>query len=307
MKIKNTLLLFMTAMIWGFAFIAQRVGVESIGNYTFNAIRFALGAVSLIPVILFLEHRETNGEHRQKMKKTMKVSVLAGVVLFTASTLQLYGIAITQSAGKSGFITSLYMVLVPVIGILMKKKTNINTWLGVAFGIAGMFLLSISDDWKIGLGDVLLLIGAVFWALHIIVIDENSHDIYVLRFSSVQFAVVSILAGVFALIFEDVGMGAIRMSVIPILYTGICSTAIAYTCQAIGQKNADPTYAAIILSTESVFGAIGGVLFLNESMPLRGYLGCAMIFAGIIISQLKPARLTKKSISTKDIHANDYR
>ncbi len=306
MKIKNTLLLFMTAMIWGFAFTAQRVGVEHIGNYTFNAVRFALGAVSLIPVILLLERKDVKN-HKTKMAATVKVSIIAGVVLFTASTLQLYGIAMTQSAGKSGFITSLYMVMVPIIGIFMKKKTNINTWIGVFLAVVGMFLLSISDDWKIGFGDILLLIGAVFWALHIIVIDEHVHAIYSLRFSSIQFVVVAFLAAIFAFIFEDVSISDIRVSVVPILYTGICSTGIAYTCQAIGQKNADPTYAAIILSTESVFSAIGGAIILNEVMLARGYLGCVLIFAGIVVTQLKPRKLIKQNFSTNDSRADDYR
>lgn len=306
MKIKNTFLLFLTAMIWGFAFTAQRVGVEHIGNYTFNAVRFALGAVSLIPVILLLEHKDEKN-HKAKMRATVKVSMLAGVVLFTASTLQLYGIAMTQSAGKSGFITSLYMVMVPIIGIFMKKKTNMNTWIGVFLAVVGMFLLSISDDWTIGYGDILLLVGAVFWALHIIVIDEHVQDIYSLRFSSIQFAVVAFLAAIFAVIFEDVSVSDLRNSIVPILYTGICSTGIAYTCQAIGQKNADPTYAAIILSTESVFSAIGGAIILNEVMLLRGYVGCVLIFIGIVVTQLKPYKARKQVFSTKDNHADDYR
>ncbi len=305
MKIKNTLLLFMTAMIWGFAFIAQRVGVDHIGNYTFNAVRFILGSVSLIPVILIFERKnEDKAAQKAKMKKTVKIGALAGVVLFTASTLQLYGIKVTGSAGKSGFLTGLYMVLVPVLGIFMKKKTNRNTWLGVLFAVVGMFLLTVSDDWKIGYGDILLIIGAVFWALHIIVIDENVADIYTLRFSSIQFFVVGIIATVFAIMFETVSLSELRLATIPILYTGICSTGIAYTCQAIGQKNADPTYASIILSTESVFSAIGGALVLKEVMLARGYIGCVLIFTGIIVSQLVPK---KKAVSTKDVRANDYR
>ncbi len=295
MKIKNTCMLFLTAMIWGFAFTAQCVGAEHVGNYTFNGIRFALGSVSLLPVILLLEKKEADRVlHKEKIKKSFSAGVLAGVVLFIASTLQMYGIAMTHSAGKSGFLTGLYIVLVPIFGIFIKKKTNLNVWIGVIFALLGAFLLTISDDWEIGHGDIFLITGAVFWAIHILVIDNFVADVYPLRFSSIQFAVVSIIGLICAVLFETMTISGIKGATIPILYTGILSTGVAYTCQALGQKDADPTYAAMIFSTESVFSAIGGALLLHEVLEVKGYVGCALIFIGIIISQLKPYKRRQK-------------
>jgi drug/metabolite transporter (DMT)-like permease len=292
-KIKATVLLFLTAIIWGFAFVAQRVGAEFVGAFTFNGVRFFLGALSLIPVILIFEREKVD---KSKFIKILIPGLLAGTVLFIASTLQQYGVEITQSAGKAGFLTGLYTVLVPLIRFVMGKKTSIFTLFGAVFAVTGLFFLCMTgNEFTFGIGDVVLIIGAFFWAGHILVVDKYVNDISPLKFSLVQFLVCGILSMTFAFILEDIELSAIKSAGIPILYGGIMSVGVAYTCQILGQKDSDPTFASIVFSTESVFSAIGGALLLNEIMSGRGYLGCVLIFIGIVLSQLNPS-VIKKSI-----------
>ncbi len=286
-QFKSFALLLMTAMIWGFAFVAQRMGADYVGAFTFNGIRFALGAISLIPVIFIFEKKDKDNKiHMQKMSVTFKTGLVAGVILFTASALQQIGIEITGSAGRASFLTGLYTVLVPIFGIFLGKRTTFNVWIGAVLAVVGMFLICVNEKWQIGLGDTVLLIGAVFWTLHILVIDRFVNEMYAIRFASTQFAVCGGLGIICALIFEVITIDGLIGALVPILYGGVLSAGVAYTCQIIGQKNADPTYASIILSTESMFGAIGGAMILHEVMTARGYTGCALIFAGVIISQI---------------------
>ena len=294
-KIKSTSLLFLTAIIWGFAFVAQRVGADYVGAFTFNGVRFLLGAFSLVPIILIFEKEKFN---KNKFKSTVVIGVFAGVILFIASSLQQFGIVFTGSAGKAGFLTGLYIVLVPLIRFLMGKKTSVLTFVGAVFAVTGLFFLCMTGD-KItfGIGDVVLIIGAFFWATHILVIDKFVNIVSALKFSMVQFLTCGILGIIFALFTETIEVSAIKQAGIPILYGGLMSVGVAYTCQILGQKKADPTFASIIFSTESVFSAIGGALILHEMMSGRGYLGCVLIFIGIILSQITVddiKRLTKK-------------
>ena len=292
-KIKSTILLFLTAIIWGFAFVAQRVGADFVGAFTFNGIRFFLGFLSLIPVILIFEKDKFNIE---SLKKTLLPGLLAGVVLFIASTLQQYGVEITQSAGKAGFLTGLYTVLVPLIRFVMGKKTSIFTFIGAVFAVVGLFMLCMTgNDISFGIGDVVLIIGAFFWAGHILVVDKYVNGISPLKFSLVQFFVCGLLSIIFALILEDISFVAVKSAGIPILYGGLMSVGVAYTCQILGQRDADPTFASIVFSTESVFSAIGGAIMLNEIMSGRGYLGCVLIFIGIVLSQLNMDLFKKKA------------
>ena len=278
-------MLILTAMIWGFAFVAQRVGSESLGSFYFNGIRFALGSLSLIPVILIFEREKFD---KAKFKRTVIAGIIGGVVLFIAAALQQFGIEITQSAGKSGFITGLYTVLVPIISfVVYKKKNSIGVWMGAILAVVGLFLLSVNESFSVGLGDLVLFIGAIFWAVHILVVDRFISEISPLKFASIQFAVCAILNLICAMFFESFDMEAIKTALIPLLYGGLASVGIAYTLQIIAQKFTDPTLAAIVFSLESVFSAIGGALILSEKMSTRGYIGCVLIFSGIIISQLK--------------------
>ncbi len=299
MKVKSTFLLFLTAIIWGFAFVAQRVGADFVGAFTFNGIRFLLGSLSLIPVILIFEKEKYK---KTKMLKTFTSALLAGVVLFIASTLQQFGVELTGSAGKAGFLTGLYIVLVPILRLFMGKKTNILTVFGAVFALVGLFLLCMNGD-KISfsIGDIVLIIGAFFWASHILIVDKFVNDISPLKFSMFQFFTCGILSMIFALFTENIEISAIKSAGIPILYGGIMSVGVAYTCQILGQKNSDPTFASIVFSTESVFSAIGGALILNEIMSGRSYLGCILMFIGIVLSQLDIKEIKKKLNLTKQI------
>lgn len=291
-KIKSTVLLFLTAIIWGFAFVAQRVGADYVGTFTFNGIRFLLGSFSLIPVILIFEREEYN---KKKMLKTLAVSLAAGTILFIAASLQQYGVVLTGSAGKAGFLTGLYTVLVPVIRFLMGKKTDILTFVGAFFAVGGLFLLCMTGDkLTFGKGDIVLIIGAVFWALHILIIDKFVNEISPLKFSMLQFFVCGLISMVIAVFTENIEITAVKSALVPILYGGLMSVGVAYTCQILGQKDADPTFASIVFSTESVFSAIGGAIILHEIMSGRGYLGCVLIFIGIVLSQLNLKEICNK-------------
>ena len=295
-SIKSSLLLLLTAVIWGFAFVAQDFGADHLDPFTFGGIRFVMGAVSLIPVILILERE---ADDKERMKTTVLSGILAGVILFAAATFQQYGIAITHDAGKGGFITGLYIVLVPIIGIFLGRKTTLLTWISAVVAIAGLFFLCLGGNKAIGIGDILFLIGAVFWSLHILTIDHFSHRMYPLRFAQTQFLTCGVISLVCMVLFEQPTMSEVKEAVIPLLYTGLLSVGVAYTLQIIGQRDADPTFAAIIMSTESVFSALGVMIVKHQFMTVREYFGCALIFAAIIMSQLDPRVLIGKLKSAR--------
>lgn len=282
------LLLILTAAIWGFAFVAQRVGSQYVGAFTFNGIRFALGALSLIPLIIFLDKRKEKideSKNQRNFKNTLIPGILVGMILYVGATLQQVGLFYT-TVGNASFITGLYMVFVPIIGIFLKHKIGKNSWVGVILAIIGLYLLSINENFSISYGDFLEVIGAIFWAVHILTIDNFTKRVDPLKLSFIQFATCSILSLTTAFIFEDITMTGISSALIPILYGGLLSVGVAYTLQVVAQKNAKPSHAAIILSMESVFGAIGGAILLGETMSGRGYVGCGLILAGILVSQI---------------------
>ena len=282
---KGIIFLVTAAVVWGFAFVAQRLGSDHVGAFTFNGARFLLGTLSLIPVILLFEKNEHDA---QKMKTTLFCGGIAGILLFAASSLQQIGIDLTDSAGKSGFITGLYMILVPIIGIFIGKKTNILSWIGAVFGVVGLGLICLDGGaLTITAGDAVLMLSAIVFAIHIMVIDHFGDNISSLRFSMTQFAVCTVINWILALFTEDISFAAILSAGIPIAYCGFMSVGVAYTCQVIGLKYSDPTSGSIILSTESVFAAIGGAIILHERMAPLAYLGCVLILAGIILTQLK--------------------
>ena len=211
---------------------------------------------------------------------------LAGCVLFLGSSLQQIGLSDT-TAGKAAFITGLYMVIVPLLGIFLKHRVHINTWIGVTLAVVGLYFLSVTESFSIGKGDLVELAGAVFWAIHILTIDHFAKKVDALKLSFVQFVTCSILSMSVALIFEKITVYGLTQALIPILYGGIGSVGIAYTLQIIGQKHAKPSHAAIILSLESLFAAIGGLLILHEYLGGRAYVGCALMLAGMLLSQMK--------------------
>ena len=278
----------LTSIIWGVAFVAQRAGVEYISSFTFNGIRFALGAILLVPVTLAFERGEGS---RARKKTTIRAGAIGGAILFLAASLQQFGVEFTQSAGKSGFITGLYVVIVPILGIFLGRKANIFVWLGAALACAGLYLLSVRDGLlSIELGDVVLLIGAVIWAVHILFVDRFAGGVSPILFSSIQFFTCAILSLICAFFFEEISAASILAGYVPILYTGCLSVGIAYTLQIFGQRHVEPAKAAIIFSLESLFAVLGGALLLGEAMDALGYVGCALIFAGIIASQMAPKR-----------------
>lgn len=250
---KENLLLLLAAAIWGFAFVAQRLGMDYVGPYTFNGIRFALGSLSLLPLIYYLNSREKKEE--AGFFFTARIGAIAGAILFIAASLQQIGLIYT-TAGKAAFITCLYIVLVPLAGLFLHQKVSPYTWLGCLLAIAGLYLLCIKEDLTISYGDLLELIGAIFWTAHILIIDRYANKVNALKLSSCQFAVCSALSLVTAFSIETVTFTGISQAAIPILYGGLFSVGIAYTLQVIGQKTASPSHAAIILSMETVFAAI---------------------------------------------------
>lgn len=284
-KWTSNLALFLAAIIWGFAFVAQVEGTKHIGSFTMIGIRFAIGIISLLPVMLIFERGRVD---RAERALTFKASLITGIVLFCAITLQQFGIQITASAGVSGFITGLYMIMVPLAYFLFfKKRTGINVWIGAVLALIGLVLLCIKsgEGFAFGLGELLLFLGSLFWTAHVMLIDHYGKNLRSLHYSWGQFAVCAALGLICMFIFEDVTLSALIDAKWALLYCGVMSSGIAYTLQVVGQKRADPSYAVIILSTESAFSAIGGALFGIDNISLIGYIGCVFMFAGIICTQ----------------------
>lgn len=305
-------LLLVVACIWGFAFVAQKVGNEYIGPFTFNGIRFLLGSISLLPLIFAFSflNKQKNKEQKNKEqsndekvdlkdiekhkspKYVLTAGLICGAILFTGASLQQIGINYT-TAGKAAFVTGMYIVLVPIFGLFIKKRVGLFAAIGAVVAIIGLFFLCIGEEFTISKGDWLQLVGAVFWALHILVIDHFSKKVDALKLSSIQFAVCGILSLIVAVVTETISMSAILQAATPILYGGFCSVGIAYTLQVFAQKNANPSHAAIIMSTESLFAVIGGALLLNEVLLERQILGCALMLAGMLLSQLQSFKANK--------------
>ena len=281
-SLKATAMLLTTACIWGFAFVAQRVAADSIGAFTFNGVRFLLGAISLIPIVLIFERNDFS---LAGFKRTVIAGIITGTILCAASGLQQMGIILTGNASKTAFITSLYSVFVPVFLSFAGRKTSKNMWIGVSCAVVGLYLISCSGINGFQGGDIVSLIGAVVWAFHVIAIDKFVPHVKPITYSATQFLVCGIESLIIAFCFEDVALVPIIDSAIPILYGGIMSAGVAYTLQVLGQRDADPTYASIIFATEPIFAAIGEMIILHAFLTPIAYTGCAVIFTGVLISQ----------------------
>lgn len=296
-KLRSNLLLLLAAAIWGVAFVAQRVGAEYIGSFTFNGIRFALGSLSLLPLIYYFGKKKAVASETNVPKKGSLVpGIIAGCVLFIAASLQQIGLMET-TAGKAAFITGLYIVLVPILGIFLKHFIRFNTWIGIVVAAIGLYFLCVTENFTIARGDIFELVGAFFWAIHILLIDRFTKNVDTLKLSFFQFVTCSFLSLVVAFGFENITWEGISHVILPILYGGICSVGIAYTLQVVGQKHAEPSHAAIILSMETVFASIGGFIILNENLGMRGYVGCILMLAGMLLAQLQ---IKKKSRNLKE-------
>jgi len=264
--------------------------MEHVGPFTFNGVRFALGSLSLIPLLYFRKPNKTKSETQNHFNKpTIKGGLISGIVLFVAATLQQTGIIYT-TAGKAGFITGLYVIFVPIIGLFIRQKTNLNIWLGALLAAVGLYFLSINENFALEYGDSLVLLSAVFFAVHILVIGRFSSMVSAIKLSIIQFATCSVLSLISAGFTEDIVLSGILDAAIPIFYGGVFSVGIAYTLQVVGQKNAHPSSASIILSLESLFAVIGGWLLLSEQMTARGLFGCGLMLAGMVLAQIKWSR-----------------
>jgi drug/metabolite transporter (DMT)-like permease len=285
--LRADLLLLATAAIWGFAFVAQRMGMDHVGPFTFNGVRFALGSLSLLPLV-WLEARRpvvVVGTARPGGKTVLYGGILAGSALFLGASLQQVGLVHT-TAGKAGFITGLYVVIVPILGLCYRQRPDAGTWIGAGMAAAGLYLLSVTEQFTIAFGDLLELVGAFFWACHLLILGWLSPRMPVLRLACLQYAWCALLSLAVALVFESIALAAIRAAALPILYGGLGSVGIAYTLQVVAQKDAPPAHAAILLSLEAVFAALGGWLILGEILSPRGMVGCAFMLAAMLISQL---------------------
>lgn len=302
--LKSDILLILTAVIWGFAFVAQRVGMEFVGPFTFNGVRFALGSLSLMPLIIFM-NRNRHGsvanqpESRANLKTFLLGGVLAGIALYMGASLQQVGLVYT-TAGKAGFITGLYVVIVPLMGLFWKLRPSTGTWMGAILAAIGLYLLSVTEEFTIAFGDLLELIGAFFWAGHVLILGWLSPKTDALKLAALQFATCSVLSLVTAVFTETITAEGIFQAAVPILYGGMLSVGVAYTLQVVAQKHAPPSHAAIILSMESVFAAIGGWIFLNEILSLRSLVGCMFMLAGMLLSQLQAYFFEKKHQELQD-------
>jgi len=285
--LKSDTLLLLTAFIWGTTFVAQRMGMDHIGPMTYNAARFALGAVTLMPLILVLRRTGVTNSRKADRRLLLWGGALAGLALFGGASFQQMGLLYT-TAGKAGFITSLYVVLVPLMSLFLGHRCGRSLWLGVALAVAGLYLLSVTESFTIGRGDLLVLVSAFFWAIHVQLIGYLAKRGSPLRIACVQFLVCSALSLAAALLTEEIALGAVRKATIPILYGGVLSAGVAFTLQVVCQRTSPPAHAAIIMSLETVFAALAGWLILSERLGLRDIAGCALMLAGLMVVQLPP-------------------
>ena len=290
-KLSGTLALLFATVIWGSAFIAQSVGMDHIGPMTFQASRCGLGALFLIPIIFLFEKDKKQYFKNWVGAKLWKTGFFCGTALFVAAGLQQVGLVYT-SAGKAGFITAMYIVLVPILGLFLKRKPPVSAWISVVVAVAGLYLLSCVGASEINLGDILMLGGALGFAVQITLVDELAGDLDGLRLNCIQAFVCSVFSAVVMFLTETPTFSGIVSAAIPIGYAGICSMGIAYSLQIIGQKHLEPTPASLIMSLESVFAALCGWLLLHERMSPAELCGCALVFCAVIISQLPEKKKT---------------
>lgn len=294
-KLKGPLLLLITAFFWGTTFVAQSLGSDYVGAFTYNACRFIITGLILL-VIAFIRRRKVKEyiPTNKSVKWIFIMAICVGVALFLGATLQQLGINITKSPSKSGFISSLYMVFVPIIGYFIRKKPKPIVWLYLVMAIVGSYLISINGEFKLELGDILTLICALMFAVQIVLVDIINPYIDSIKLSAMQFIVAGILSFIFMLFTESVNFSDIYKALPAIMYAAIFSGCIAYTFQIIGQKYTEAAIATMIMSLESVFALISGVIILKEELTLRLIIGCSLIFIAVICAQIDFKKVFKK-------------
>ena len=295
-QVRNSILLVLTAFIWGIAFVAQSEGGNAVGPFTFNGIRSLIGSIVLLPVIALLDRMKLTSKKpvTKAEKKTLLIGGLScGVLLFLASSAQQLGICLGTPAGKAGFLTACYILLVPVLGLFLKKKCGVRVWVGIAITLVGLYLLCMSETLRLQSSDLLLLACALLFAVHILVIDYFSPRVDGVRMSCIQFLVCGILS-LIPMFFSEIHVGADVWLAkltdpgawLAILYAGVLSCGVAYTLQIVGQNGINPTVASMLLSLESVFSGLAGWIILKQSLGAKELLGCGLIFIAIILAQL---------------------
>lgn len=284
-KFGSSLLLMLTAFIWGCAFVAQREGLEYAGPLTFNGARSVIGALVLIPVsLIFKPKTPVNDRH------TWLGGLLCGLALFAATNLQQAGLAYTE-VGKAGFITTFYIVLVPVLGLLLRKKTGLFTWIAVVIALCGLYFLCMKPGGvTVQKGDALELSCALFYAIQIMIVDHFVTDADGVKMSCIQFAVTGVLSLISAFLFEEPNFGQLWQGWLPLLYAGVLSSGVAYTLQIVGQKNLHPTVASLLMSLESAFAVLAGWALLHERLSGRELLGCGLMLCAVVLVQIAPTK-----------------
>ena len=299
-QLRKSGLLLLAAVIWGVAFVAQSVGMEYVGPFTFNAVRSLIGAVVLVPCVFFLDKingkKERSFLPKEKKERNLLLTggIFCGIFLCAASNMQQIGILYT-TVGKAGFITACYIVLVPIISIFFGKKTRMTIWLSVLLAVAGLYLLCMTDSLSFNKGDLFVLLCALLFAGHILVIDHFASAVDGVRMSCIQFFVSGILSSVLMFTFETLSLRSIWAAKLPILYAGVLSCGVAYTLQIVGQKNMNPTVASLILSLESCISVLAGWLILSQKLSGRELLGCVVMFGAIILAQLPEKKVRHKN------------
>ncbi|SNS14598.1 DMT family transporter [Pseudomonas segetis] len=286
--LRADLLMLVTAMIWGSAFVAQRLGMDSIGPFLYSGLRFSLAAVVLLAILPLLSRNKAESKPAVD-KSLLSGGAIMGLALAVGINLQQVGLLFT-SVTNSGFITGLYVIIVPILGLFIGQRSGMGIWLGASLAVVGMFLLSVGEGFTVASGDWLQLAGAFVWGLHVLLVGffATRHD--PLRLAIIQFITCAAISMILALIFEPFALDAIIAAAPAIIYGGIFGVAIGFTLQVVAQKHAIASHAAIILSLEAVFAAIAGAILLNETLHLRGYIGCTLMFAGMLLAQLWPQK-----------------
>lgn len=295
--LRANLLMLITAMIWGSTFLGQNIAMSYMGALTFSGIRFLLGTATLIPVVLFYQKKNDIPLNKLFTQKTVIGGIVLGIILTLGINLQQVGIKYTTIT-NSGFITGLYVIIVPILGLVIGQRTGLGTWFGAILAVIGMGLLSLNSHLSVAFGDLITLIGAVAWGLHVLVVGilVNRYDPIAVAF--MQCLTCAILSLLLAIPFEGLHAEFSQQAIIAIAYTGAVSVAISFTLQLVAQKDAIASHAAIILSLEAVFAAICGAIFLNEELSIRGYIGCALMFTGMLVAQLWPTKKANPSTAT---------
>ncbi|UJJ32348.1 DMT family transporter [Halopseudomonas maritima] len=288
-------LMLITALIWGSTFVAQRLGMDHIGPFLYTGLRFAIGALTLLPLIWLLRKpAAADGRRPARVSRPMLLgSLVLGAVLTLGINLQQIGLMFT-TVTNSGFITGLYVILVPVFGLFIGMRTHKGTWAGALLALIGMLLLSVNADFQVAPGDWLQLVGAACWAVHVLLVGALASRYDAIMVSFVQFVVCASVSLMLALIFEPIVLEAVRQALPAILYGGVLAVGVAFTLQVVAQKDAITSHAAIILSLEAVFAALAGWLILGETLSLRGLLGCALMLSGMLLAQLVPIYLERR-------------